>query len=250
VAKKKRVTRKELLREPDEFFTFSGKVIRFVSENRKPVIGVVIGVFVLVLAVLGFQYFSKVSESKAYAMFEQARQSYQRGMPGNAQASARDEAIKTYEKVIQEYPSTKAAQLSLMAYGDLSYEGGDYDKAIELYERALSAFTGERIIQKLIWNGLGQAQEAKKDYEAAAGYFAKMTEGPDTFLQADAYYNLGRMKEATNDQRGALDAYKKALETTDDTAGFRMVEERVRRLEAVVGTPEPSEPVEEGGSES
>ncbi|UCG81064.1 MAG: hypothetical protein JSV60_01915, partial [Desulfobacterales bacterium] len=67
MAKKKRVTRKKLLKEPDEFLTFSAKAIQFIANNRRPVLGVVIGVLVVALAFAGFRYFSNLSERRAYA---------------------------------------------------------------------------------------------------------------------------------------------------------------------------------------
>ena len=35
MAKKKRVTRKELLKEPDEFMTFTGKLVQYVRDYQK-----------------------------------------------------------------------------------------------------------------------------------------------------------------------------------------------------------------------
>lgn len=76
MAKKKRVTRKQLLKEPDEFLTVSAKTIQFMANNRRLVFGVAIGVVVAALAVAGLRYSSQVSERKAYALFEQGRIRY------------------------------------------------------------------------------------------------------------------------------------------------------------------------------
>lgn len=237
--KKKRVTRKQLLKEPDEFLTFSAKAIQFAANNRNAVLGVVIAVVVTTLAVAGFRYYSQVSERKAYAMLEQARLAYLAEALGGGQSSAHEETIKKLEEVIEAYPSTAAARFSLLVLGDFSYQRGNYDKAIEMYQRSLEAFAGEEAIQKMIWNGMGHAYEAKQDYTSAAGYFRRITEAPGGFMKVDAYSNLGRVLEALDDRVGALEAYDKVLEAEEGSQGlFPVAEEKVSRLKAALEVPE------------
>ncbi len=229
MAKKKRVTRKQLLKEPDEFLTFSAKAIRFVADNQRPAFGVAIGVVVVLLAFAGFQYFSNLSERRACAIFEQGRLNYLAEISGNKTTQAKEQAAEQFEEVIRKYPSTNAARFSLAVYADMSYHRGDYQKAIELYKKALGAFSEEVAIQKLILNGLAHAYEAKKDYGAAAEYFHKITDTQDEFMKGDAYYNLGRMMEALNRPEKALEAYNKVLHGYPDSAGFRIAKEKVLR---------------------
>ena len=238
MAKKKRVTRKQLLKEPDEFLTFSAKAIRFVSDNKKPVFGVMIGVVVVALAFAGFRYFSNLSERKAYAMFEQGRLNYLAEISGGKTAPDQEKATEQFEKVIREYPSTDAARFSLLVYADMSYHRGDYQKAIELYEKALGAFSGEGSIQKLILGGLAYAYEAEKNYKSAAGYFERITDTQDEFMKADACYNLGRIMEAMNNQEKALGAYNKVVQAYPDSVGFQIAKEKVLRLKGAQGASE------------
>jgi len=235
MAKKKRVTRKQLLKEPDEFLTFSAKAIRFVSNNQKPVFGVIIGVVVVALAFAGFRYFSNLSERKAHAMFEQGRLHYLAEISGDKTAQAQEKATDQFEKVIRRYPSTSAARFSLLVYADMSYHRGEYQKAIELYQEALGAFSGEGSIQKLILGGLAYAYEAEKDYKAAAECFQRITDTQDEFMKADACYNLGRIMEAMNHQEKALEAYNKVVQAYPDSVGFQIAKEKVFRLKGAPG---------------
>jgi tetratricopeptide (TPR) repeat protein len=230
MAKKKRTTRKQLLKEPDEFLTFSGKAIQFVSNNQRPVIGVLVGVVVLVLAFAGFGYFSRLSERKAYAMFERGRSHYSADITGKKTSLSQEKASEQFEKVLRKYPSTNAANLTLIAYADMSYREHDYDKAVDLYQKALSAFSRDDAIQKLIWNGLAHAYEAKKAYKLAAEHFKKITDSQDSFMKGDAYYNLARMMEALNHQEKALAAYNKVIAAHPDSVGFRIAKDKVVRL--------------------
>jgi tetratricopeptide (TPR) repeat protein len=238
MAKKKRVTRRQLLKEPDEFLTFSAKGIRFVSDNKKPVLGAIIGVVVVALAFAGFRYFSNLSERKAHEIFEQGRLHYLAEISGDETAQAQEKAAEHFEKVIKKYPSTSAARFSLLVYADMSYHTGDYQKAIELYQKALSAFSGEGPIQKLILGGLAYAYEAEKDYKAAAEYFQRITDTQDEFMKGDAYYNLGRIMEAMNHQEKALGAYNKVVQAYSDSVGFQIAKEKVLRLKGAPGASE------------
>jgi len=230
MAKKKRITRKQLLKEPDEFLTFSARAIQFMVNNRRPVLGVLIGIFVVVLAFAGFGYFSSLSERKAYAMFEQGRSHYLDGISGAKMPLFQERASEQFDAVLKKYPSTNAARLSLLVYADMSYHGGDYQKAIELYQKALDVFSEDDSIKKLIWNGLAHAYEAKKAYQSAADYFQKITDSPGDFMKGDAYYNLARMMEALNHQEKALEAYNKVLEAHPDSVGFHIAKDKVIRL--------------------
>lgn len=238
MAKKKRVTRKKLLKEPDEFLTFSAKAIQFMAKNRRPVLGVVIGVLVVALAFAGFRYFSNLSERRAYAVFEQGRSSYASEISRGKAPLSREKASELFEKVLRKYPSTKAARLTLLVYADMSYHGRDYQKAIELYQKALVAFSGDDAIQKLIWNGLAHTYEAKKAYQSAADYFQKITESQDSFMKGDAYYNLARMMEALNHQEKAFEAYNKVVEAYPDSVGFQIAKDKVLHLKGALGTSE------------
>ncbi len=230
MAKKKRITRKQLLKEPDEFLTFSARAIQFVANNRQPVFGVAIGAVVAVLAFSGFRYFSNLSERRAYAMFEQGRSHYLADISGRKTSLSREQASEKFEEVLSKYPSTDAGRLSLIVYADMCYQAGDHQKAIELYERALKAFSGESVMQVLIWNGLAYAYEAKGAYEPAAEYFQKITEVQGNFMKGDAYYDLARMMEALNHEDRALEAYKKVAEAYPESVGFQIAKEKVGRI--------------------
>ena len=233
MAKKKRITRKQLLKEPDEFLTFSAKTIQFVGNNRRLVLGVAIGVVVAAIAVAGLRYDAKVSERRAYALFERGRVSYMAEILGRPSTEPLSETAEPFWRVLRKYPKTHAAPLSLMAFANLSYFRGDYEGAIDLYQRASRAFREDGAVLKLTWNGLAYAYEAQKNFESAAEYYQKITDSQDEFMRGDACYNFARMMEAMNDQEKAIEAYKKVVKTYPDSVGFQIAKEKVLRHEGV-----------------
>ena len=67
MAKKQKKTRKELLKEPDEFMTLTGKVIGFAVDHRTQLtygLGIVLA---LVIIVSGVRFFSIRAEKKSAA---------------------------------------------------------------------------------------------------------------------------------------------------------------------------------------
>ena len=233
MAKKKRITRKQLLKEPDEFLTVSAKTIQFMANNRKLVLGVVMGVVVAVITIVGLRYYSQVSERKAYALYEQGRKHYLVEILGNTSPLTLDETAEPFERVLMKYNSTNAASLSLMAYANLSYHRGDYERAIGLYQRATSAFRKDGAVLKLIWNGLAYAYEAEDNFESAAEHYQKITDSQDEFMKGDAYYNFARMMEAMNDQEKAIETYEEVVKAYPDSVGFQIAREKVLRHESV-----------------
>jgi len=94
MARKKRVTRKQLLKEPDEFMTTTGKLIRIVQTYQKRIL-YTIGAMVLVLLVgVGVRYYTDVREKKAFSLFEQATVNY--------------DTVKDNEGVQQAYQQVKS----------------------------------------------------------------------------------------------------------------------------------------------
>jgi tetratricopeptide (TPR) repeat protein len=232
VAKKKRLTRKQLLKEPDEFLTFTSKAIQFGTEHRKAITYGAIGFIVLVLAVALYHYFSNLSERQAYDIFEQGLVQYMGQASGQPSPHSKEGAGAAFAELLRRYPSTKAAELSLPLYGDMSYEDGNYDKAISLYQRALEVFSRDDTLRRLLWNDLAYAYEGKKDYNTAAQYFKKITDGEGPFLKGDAYFNLGRMYEAMNNQEAARQAYEQVVQNYPEAVNFQVAKEKLERLKA------------------
>ena len=57
MAKKRKKTRKELLKEPDEFMTLSGKLIKFAVEHKKQLtygLGIILALVVIISGVRFF----------------------------------------------------------------------------------------------------------------------------------------------------------------------------------------------------
>ena len=67
VTKKK--TRKQLLKEPDEFITFTGKAITFVTGYQKQISYTLCAIVAIALIFFGYRFFAQRAETKAFSRF-------------------------------------------------------------------------------------------------------------------------------------------------------------------------------------
>ena len=65
MAKKIKITRKELLKEPDHFLSSTDKAISFFQRNRSAVIGSIFGVLIIGLSFFGYQRY-QISKMMKY----------------------------------------------------------------------------------------------------------------------------------------------------------------------------------------
>ena len=61
MAKKIKITRKELLKEPDQFLSSTDKAISFFTRNRSAVISSILGILVIGLSFWGYQNYQQLN---------------------------------------------------------------------------------------------------------------------------------------------------------------------------------------------
>jgi len=230
MAKKKRITRKQLLKEPDEFLTFSGKAIEFLRTNQRQISYALIGLAVIVIGFAAFRYFSNLSERRAYALLNEGLVHYTNQASGQKTGHFNEVAKESFGKLVREYSSTNAGKLGLALYGDMNYKEGSYDKAVEVYEKALKTFSNNKALQPLMWNNLAYAYEGKQDYNAALQCWEKIVNLEGNLAKTDAYFNQGRMHEILNNRGKAIEAYAKVVNDFPDSVYAEIAQDKVMRL--------------------
>ena len=184
-------SRKELLKKPDEFITFTGKTIRFVSDYKKHISYTLYAIVAIVLVILGYRFFAQRAEAKAFSMLQQTMVKYE----VHKEATSADEAYRNvsdeFQRIIEKYGGNAAGKLARASYANISYNAGDYQKAIELYKRSLNDFKEHPLVYNLILSGLGYAYQRIGDNPNAAMYFEKIASTTDSNNRDEALFNLG-----------------------------------------------------------
>jgi len=206
----KKITRKQLLKEPDEFITTTGKVIRFFRENQKQVTlgGIILGA-VLAAGILGYSYFHW-EEGKALAVQQQGLQIYQEAFAG---AGNPDKAKETFKKALEKFQEAykiygrgTVGQISQIYVGNCHYALMEWDAAIQAYAQCLDG-----PFRSVAAQSLGYCYEAKGEFAKALENFQRNADGEAGAYQEEGLLGVARCYEALNQKPKALETYQKAL---------------------------------------
>jgi tetratricopeptide (TPR) repeat protein len=208
---KKKVTRKELLNEPDEFITFSAKLLKIIATYKTQMLYAAGLMLLIGVAYSAAGYFSLRSEGKAFAALQKAMDTYQAELRKNGPEKAYKETKDDFAKIIDKYSGNRGGKIARIEFANIINNAGDADGAIKLCNKALEDFSDNQTVKNIILSNLGYAYEQKKDLQSAVKYFEMIVSESDAFLKDEALFNLGRIYAAMGNIKMSRDAYKKIV---------------------------------------
>lgn len=227
MAKKIKKTRKELLKEPDEFITISGKLIGFAVDHKNQITYAVGIILALALIFSGYRFFSIRSENKAAALLDQGLTKYEKFKNDKQSLAAYDQVSADFQVILDKYGSKQNGKIARLTYANICYEAGKYGQAIELYKKSLADFENQPAIYSQVVGSLGYAYEQQADYASAVGYFKQLSTAPDTILRADALYHLGWLYDKLGESEKSKEAYSQIISDHQDFIYIDLVKERM-----------------------
>ena len=102
-----KLTRKKLLKEPDEFITFSGKLLQWLTTYKQQATIAASVVFALLVATAGFQAYLSHAESKASALLAESLAQYQMAMKDKDPVKAYQAVDKSFTRILDNYSSRR-----------------------------------------------------------------------------------------------------------------------------------------------
>jgi predicted negative regulator of RcsB-dependent stress response len=227
VAAAAKKTRKELLKEPDEFITLSSRMVGFIAAYKKTIAYVCFGVLLAVVAVSGYVGYSGWQESKAAAQLAQALAKYERLSAESSQGQAVPQVAEDFKRILNDYGNRSNGNTARVLYANLCYETGDFKQAVELYQTSLARFQDDPLMRFLLLKCLAYAHEGLKDYAAAAGYFEQALSAAQKNLQDDVLFHLGDLYARLGDSQKSTAAFNRLLTDHQDSIYVSMARERV-----------------------
>jgi len=227
MAKKKRITRKQLLKQPDEFMTFSGKLISYFTENKKSIAIVLCAVFIFIFAVSALNYFSKKQEVKAFDLLYNSMAKYETLKDKEKPETACQEVENDFKSIFDKYPRKMGGKLARIFFANACYQAKKYDNAIELYSISLKDFAGDPLFKNLVLNSIAYSYEGKKDYKKAVKNFQMISTGDEPVMKGDAFFNLGMLYEKLGETDKSIEAYKKIVSDYKDTVYVEIAKKKV-----------------------
>ena len=221
------VTRKQLLKEPDQFITFSGKLIAFGRSNLKTILIGAGSIFILLMVIVTVRQISHRNENRASELVEKAVAKYSAALQDTNPETAYDRVKSDFSDIFDEYGSKNAVKIARIIYGDISYHAGDADTAIALYTRALEDFNQSPALKNIVLSGLGYAYVLKKDYPQSIRYFEIISADKEHTMKSGALFNLAWLYETTGEKEKSAALYKQLLSDFPDTMYGDLVREKV-----------------------
>jgi outer membrane protein assembly factor BamD (BamD/ComL family) len=205
---KKKVTRKQLLKEPDEFLTFSGRAALFIREHSRQFSYLGVAVAAGLLIYLGITTFMGYINKKGQTAYNTAYYILAENANPQEDAQALKESAELFQKVIDKYGMSKVSRLALPELAYLRMAEKNYDEAIGLYLEFLNEIPDNSPYQSLARLALAACYEANGELESAVESLSQVVDGPNDVFKEQAMLSLARVYRLDNQK----DKSKKILE--------------------------------------
>ena len=228
VTKKK--TRKQLLKEPDEFITFTGKAITFVTRYQKQISFMLCAIVAIALIFFGYRFFAQRAETKAFTRLGQTQSKYETLKKTSSETAAYRQVSEAFQSIIKKYGGNAGGKLARVIYANISFDAQQYEKAIALYKQSLNDFKDDKLVYNMILSNLGHAYQRVEDEQNAAAYFEKAASATNSPIREDALFNLGLMYEKLGEATKSQKTLEEILNNHPDSIYFDVVEEELNTL--------------------
>jgi len=227
MAKSRKKTRKELLKEPDEFITLSGRMIQFALKYKTQLtygLGFIVAVAIVFSAV---RFISARAETKASVLLAQSLAKYEAIKNEKKPGEIYEEISEDFEIISRKYGGKDNEKLARLVYADICFDAGKYDQAIDLYRMLLNDFATHPMIHNQILNNLGYCHEQLSDFAKAVEYFERTSNSPNSMLHDEALYHLGWLYNKLGQSEKSKQAFNKIISDHPDFIYIDLVKEQM-----------------------
>jgi tetratricopeptide (TPR) repeat protein len=213
----KKKTRKQLLKEPDEFISFTAKAITFVTGHQKQISYILCAIVAIALILFGYRFFAQRAETKAFTLLGQTQSKYDTLKETSSETAAYSQVSEAFQNIIKKYGGNAAGKIARVIYANISYDAAQYEKAIALYKQSLSDFKDDKFVYNMILSDLGYAYQRVEDGQNAAAYFEKAAAAKDSPICEEALFNLGLMYEKSGETAKSQKTLQEILNNHPDS---------------------------------
>ena len=205
----KKVSRKELLKGPDEFQTVSGKAVLFYKAHTTLFSYIGVGIVILVCVYLGINTYMKYINKKGQTAYNDAYYALADNLNAEEGKGDLKQPIELFEKVKDKYSLSKASRLALPELAHLKFREKKYDEAISLYKEYLADARDNPPYEDMTMLALASCYEEKGDLKEAADLLQKLLDDPTFFFEEQAMLNLARVYRLSNQPEKSHEILKK-----------------------------------------
>ena len=199
---KQKISRKALLKGPDEFLTFTERAVEFVRERAGyfHAAGIVLAAAALVyLGVSTYlNYVNKKGQGAYYAAYAEVRQ----------EGTDPEKAKALFRKVAEDHGLSKVSKLAAPQIGYLKYGEGKYQEAIPLYEAFLSKSPEKSPYRTLAALALAATYEEQAEAAQAIEVLRDLASDSENAFMEQTLLSLGRLYRLSGQEEKAREIYE------------------------------------------
>ena len=220
----KKISRKELLKQPDQFLSSTDKALLFFTNNRFTVIGTILAFVVGGLSLLGYQNYQQSQTMKFEAMYfnmeEVIKTEEVKG------SNPESQLVKILDQIVGKSHQNRASLL----LADVYFQNGDFDKAKSTYQVIRNNSLG--LNYQMANVGLAYTHEALGDYKKAIDLFKLTIDTNDNFPLFQVYWSLARCYENNKDIPNALLILREMQIKYSGKTESEKIENQIKQLSA------------------
>jgi predicted negative regulator of RcsB-dependent stress response len=200
-------------KEPEEILSAAQQVLDYVRPYLKWLISGVVIVVLVLAGWSGYTYWQYSREVRAQAALDKAR-------PQLSRPDQAEEALKSLNTLIQEYPSSRAAQMARVFKGHLLYQTKKYADAAQTYEdlRSQAGNLKDFGWNPLVTESLSYCYEAQGDYAKAAQTLKPLLDQAGGNLQTILLARLALLADKAGNREEARQAWAKLVSQAHNPA--------------------------------
>jgi tetratricopeptide (TPR) repeat protein len=199
---KQRITRKALLKSPDEFLTFTEKAITFIRDRARyfHIAGMVLGAAALVYlgATTYLNYVNKKGQGAYYAAYSEIRQ----------EKADLEKAEALFRKVAADHSLSRVSRLVAPQIGYMKYRENRHDEAVRFYEAFMHKAAESSPYRSLAALALAAVYEEKGEIEKAIMVLRDLSSASENVFMEQTLLGLGRLYRLSGQEDKAGEVYK------------------------------------------
>lgn len=207
----KKVSRKQLLNEPDQFLTVSSRMLNFAGQYRNRILWGTVSFFGVIIAIALVNFISSRAETQAFALLDQATARYETVLAKDGPEKALEAVSGDFQKLFDGYASQAGGQMARVVFADACFRGGNADRAVSLYTDALVDYADQPFYLNRIRVSLAHALIRKKDFQAAAEQFEQVAQSPGAAMKDEALFHLGTIYAQMGDGEKSRRSFDKIV---------------------------------------
>lgn len=231
---KEKVSRKELLKEPDEFLTVSARAIEYAQNNPRRIITAVAIIILAVVAVIAYLSYRQNRLEASQALYSQALYAYVEAVGGKEEPSDKrlEDIYAMFDRIAREYGSYPTGEMALLYTGHILFKQGRYEEALKRYTEMKSTGLVQEGLESLVMYHLAATRLAMKDYDAARDLFSELAKDPNSPYAREAYSSIAGIYEVQGKTKEAIQAYRQYLKMFPQAPDAPYVRSRIADLSA------------------